>query len=170
MILYYLRQTLSILLLPGVVIVLVPWLILRRTGSFRPGGLLTAPWNILLMVVGGLFVLAGLTLMISTIALFMRVGRGTLAPRDPTHKLVIGGPYRHVRNPMISGVLAVLLGESLFFASLPLLEFFGFATLLNMIYIPLSEEPGLIKRFGEEYLTYCQHVRRWIPRIKPWMG
>jgi len=75
-----------------------------------------------------------------------------------------------VRNPMISGVLAVLLGESLFFASLPLLGFFGFATLLNMLYIPLSEEPGLIKRFGEEYLTYYQHVQRWIPRIKPWQG
>jgi protein-S-isoprenylcysteine O-methyltransferase Ste14 len=170
MILYYLRQLLSILLLPGVVTVLVPWLILRRTGSFQPGGLLTAPWNILLMVVGGLFFLFGLALMVSTIILFVRVGKGTLAPWDPTRKLVIRGPYRHVRNPMISGVLAVLLGESLFFASLPLLGFFGFAGLLNMIYIPLSEEPDLIKRFGEDYLTYCQHVRRWIPRIKPWKG
>jgi protein-S-isoprenylcysteine O-methyltransferase Ste14 len=170
MLLYTLRHLLSVLLLPGMVTVLVPWLILRQTGGFQPGDGLNAPWNWMLMVVGGLFLLAGLTLMVSTIALFVRVGKGTLAPWDPTRKLVIRGPYRHVRNPMISGVLAVLLGESLFFASLPLLGFFGFATLLNMIYIPLSEEPGLIKRFGEEYLTYCQHVRRWIPRIKPWKG
>jgi protein-S-isoprenylcysteine O-methyltransferase Ste14 len=167
---YILRQFLSILLLPGVVTLLVPWLILRRTGGFQPGRVLNLPWNILLMTVGGLLLLVGLTLMVSTITLFVRVGKGTLAPWDPTCRLVIHGPYRHVRNPMISGVLAVLLGEAAGFASLPLLLFFGFAALLNMLYIPLSEEPGLIKRFGEEYLTYCQHVRRWIPRIKPWKG
>lgn len=170
MLLYTLRHILSILLLPGLVTVLVPWLILRRTGGFQPGGTLPAPWNFLLLVVGIFLLLAGLTLTISTITLFVRVGKGTLAPWDPTRKLVIRGPYRHMRNPMISGVLAVLLGESLFFASLSLLGFFGFATLLNMIYIPLSEEPGLIKRYGQEYLTYCQHVRRWIPRIKAWQG
>lgn len=170
MLLYTIRQILSIVLLPGVVTGLVPWLILRRWGGFQPGGMLPAPWNGLMVGVGTLLLLAGLSLIVSTIALFARVGRGTLAPWDAPRRLVIRGPYRHVRNPMISGVLAVLLGLAAFFASLPLLAWFGFAALLNMIYIPLSEEPGLERRFGEQYREYCRNVPRWIPRVTPWQG
>ena len=36
--------------------------------------------------------------------------------------------------------------------------------------MPLSEEPGLSKRFGEAYAIYKRHVPRWIPRLKPWDG
>ena len=60
-----------------------------------------------------------------TISLFARVGQGTLAPWDPTQRLVVLGPYRHVRNPMISGVLAILLGEAALLGSPPLLVWFG---------------------------------------------
>lgn len=45
MLLYTLRHLLSILLLPGVVTGLVPWLILRRRGEFQPGGLVPDPWQ-----------------------------------------------------------------------------------------------------------------------------
>ena len=78
------------------------------------------------------------------------------------------GVYRHVRNPMISGVMLVLLGEGVLAASLPLLGFFALAVIVNVVYIPLSEEPGLAKRFGDNYLTYKQNVPRWIPRLRPW--
>ena len=83
---------------------------------------------------------------------------------------MVRGIYRHVRNPMISGVLFVLLGESVLTASLPLFCWFLVAALINAAYIPLLEEPGLVKRFGEEYLTYKQNVPRWIPRRTPWGG
>jgi hypothetical protein len=42
----------------------------------------------------------GLVLMVATIRLFVVVGRGTLAPWNPTKRLVVQGVYRHVRNPM----------------------------------------------------------------------
>jgi protein-S-isoprenylcysteine O-methyltransferase Ste14 len=41
-------------------------------------------------------------------------------------------------------------------------------TLINVIYIPLIEEPMLADRFGEPYDRYRRHVRRFLPRCTPW--
>ena len=109
-------------------------------------------------------------LKIATIRQFATVGEGTLAPWEPPQRLVVRGVYRHVRNPMISGVLFVLLGESLLTASVPLFQWFLLFAIINAMYIPLLEEPMLANRLGEEYLTYKRHVPRWIPRLTPWEG
>lgn len=101
-------------------------------------------------------------------ALLATVGRGTLAPWDPTSRLVVRGPYRHVRNPMISGVLLVLLGEAAFLGSLPVLAWFAAVLAVNAVYFPLVEEPGLSRRFGEDYERYRANVPRWVPRLRPW--
>jgi protein-S-isoprenylcysteine O-methyltransferase Ste14 len=111
-----------------------------------------------------------LLLIVRTTALFVSVGRGTLAPWDPTTRLVVRGPYRYVRNPMISGVLFVLLGEAALFGSLALGIWFGLVLAVNAVYMPLVEEPSLQRRFGEEYERYRAHVPRWIPRVRPWNG
>ena len=121
-------------------------------------------------VFGGVLICLGLVLMVATIRLFVTVGKGTLAPWNPTQRLVVQGIYRHVRNPMISGVSFILLGEALLAASLPLLCWFMFALIVNAVYIPLIEEPGLVKRFGDQYLAYKRNVPRWIPRLTAWEG
>jgi protein-S-isoprenylcysteine O-methyltransferase Ste14 len=92
------------------------------------------------------------------------------APWDPTQKLVVHGVYRHVRNPMITGVCSLLLGEAILFGSLPLLAWFLAVVVANLIYMPLFEEPGLDRRFGDDYRLYKHHVPRWIPRLTPWQG
>src|SRR5206468_1133608 len=84
--------------------------------------------------------------------------------------LVVQGVYRHVRNPMISGVFFVLLGEAVLAVSLPLLGWFAVFVVVNAAYIPLAEEPGLVKRFGDDFLTYKQNVPRWIPTLTPWIA
>jgi len=69
---------------------------------------------------------------------------------------------------MIVGVVLLLFAESLFFQSWFLA---GWATLFligNAIYFPLVEEPGLAKRFGDDYMVYRQNVNRWIPKLTPW--
>jgi protein-S-isoprenylcysteine O-methyltransferase Ste14 len=71
---------------------------------------------------------------------------------------------------MIAGVFFVLLGETSFFGSMWLLGWCAIFFLINMIYIPLFEEPGLAKRFGDDYLLYKRNVPRWIPRLTPWEG
>ena len=157
------KQIRAILLLPGVIAVVIPATILYCTRAGWP----PSPWNI---VIGCVFICAGLALMILTNRLFTTVGHGTLAPWSPPQKLVVRGVYRHVRNPMITGALCILLGKAIFFGSWWLLAWFGFCLILNLIYIPLSEEPGLVRRFGDDYLHYKQNVPRWIPRLTPWEG
>lgn len=154
------RQLRAIALLPVMVTVVVPAFLLSQSGSEL------GPWP--LAAVGVVLVALGLALVIWTATLFARIGKGTLAPWDPTARLVVAGPYRHVRNPMISGVLAVLLGEAALFGSLPLLVWFGAVFALNAIYFPLVEEPGLRERFGDDYERYRANVPRWLPRLRPW--
>jgi protein-S-isoprenylcysteine O-methyltransferase Ste14 len=113
---------------------------------------------------------AGLAMLGWTLSLFVRIGRGTLAPWDPTRKLVIVGPYAHVRNPMISGVWGGLVGEALVLGSGRLALWAALFLLINHVYFVLSEEPGLLRRFGEEYAQYCRAVPRWIPRWRPYPG
>jgi len=121
-----------------------------------------------LLIAGLLATVAGLALFIVTVRLFILIGRGTIMPWDPTRKLVIAGPYRYVRNPMILGVLLVQAGEALAFASygLALLALLFFV--VNTVYFVFSEEPGLEKRFGAEYVEYKRNVPRWLPRLTPW--
>ena len=99
-----------------------------------------------------------------TVALFFGVGRGTLAPWDPPQRLVVRGPYRHVRNPMISGVLAVLLGEAALFGSWAVLAWWGVVFAVNAAWFVVFEEPDLRDRFGADYDAYAARTPRWIPR------
>jgi len=159
----------AILLLPGLLAVVIPGTILLLTGLDTLGLWHSYPAaRVGLPILGGALICLGLVLMVATIRLFMTVGKGTLAPWNPPQRLVVRGVYRYVRNPMISGACCLLLGEAVLAASLPLLCLFGLAVIVNLVYIPLSEEPGLMKRFGGEYLTYKQNVPRWIPRLGPW--
>ena len=158
----------SIILLPTTVTVVVPGIILYRTGTVNIGWSLTRPLNLAPSLSGFALIVLGLTLIARTIALFATVGRGTLAPWAPPERLVVRGIYRHVRNPMICGVLCVLCGEALLIGSIPLLKWFGVFLLSNLIYIPLLEEPVLAERFRQPYRVYRQNVPRWIPRLKPW--
>lgn len=107
--------------------------------------------------------------MIKTIALFATVGRGSLAPWDAPRRLVVDGVYRHVRNPMISGVAFVLAGETALLGSSSLLTWFLVFLVINGLYIPLVEERGLARRFGSDYLEYKANVPRWVPRHTPWI-
>jgi protein-S-isoprenylcysteine O-methyltransferase Ste14 len=154
--------------LPGLAIVGVPAAILIATGAIEIGWGLRGVLAWLALLLGAALIGAGIVLMYRTIALFARAGQGTLAPWDPTARLVIEGPYRYLRNPMISGVLAVLLGEAVALGSAPLAAWFAVFFAANAAWFPLVEEPGLRRRFGREYERYARAVPRWIPRRSPW--
>jgi protein-S-isoprenylcysteine O-methyltransferase Ste14 len=161
----------AVLLLPFLVTVVIPGTIVYLNGVATFGLWQRYPaTRVGLPILGCVFICLGLILMVATNRLFVMVGKGTLAPWNPPQRLVVQGIYRHVRNPMISGVFCVLLGEAILAASVPLFIWFVVFVITNAIYIPLVEEPGLVKRFGEDYLTYKQNVPRWIPRLKAWPG
>ena len=163
-----LRQLVSVLILPVNVLLVIPGLLFLRCRGKQSARL--APTTALPVTrsLGGLLILAGLPMLFWTIREFGRIGQGTLAPWDPTQKLVIRGPYRHVRNPMISAVMAILFGQALLLNSFCHLAWAIFFSLGNMLYIPRSEELGLERRFGNDYWRYKRHVPRWLPRLRPW--
>jgi protein-S-isoprenylcysteine O-methyltransferase Ste14 len=162
----WLRHALAIAVLPFTVAVLVPRWIARSRGTPLALGE-TAP-QLALQAAGGLLLAAGLLLFAASLRRFAREGHGTLAPWDPPRALVVGGPYRFVRNPMISGVILVLIGESLVLLSAAHGAWAAVFLALNALYLPLFEEPQLARRFGDAYREYCAHVPRVIPRLTPW--
>jgi protein-S-isoprenylcysteine O-methyltransferase Ste14 len=159
-----LRHSRAILLLPFTVTVVVPGTIHFLTGpdtfDLWQSYLTT---RVGLPILGCAFICVGLVLLVATIRLFLMVGKGTLAPWNRTQRLVIQGVYRHVRNPMIAGVFFVLLGEAALAASLPILIWFVVFVLLNVVHIPVAEEPGLGKRFGDDYLAYQRNCQDGFP-------
>lgn len=160
------RHLLAVAVLPFSVAVLIP-LWLARTNDISPV-IGTDATEVVLQIAGVLVLAVGLILFSASLRNFATVGEGTLAPWDPPRRLVVRGPYRYVRNPMISGVVLVLFGEALVLLSRP---HFGWALIflaVNFVYIPLLEEPGLRHRFGDSYVEYCRHVPRLIPRLRPW--
>jgi protein-S-isoprenylcysteine O-methyltransferase Ste14 len=163
----WLRHLIAIAVLPFTVTVLIPrWIAQRNQIAWHLGNGL---WQIGAQLLGvGALALGGL-LFITSLRRFASEGKGTLAPWDPPRALVVAGPYRYVRNPMISGVLFVLFGEALLLLSGPHAMWALTFLVLNMLFIPLFEEPQLESRFGDSYREYKRHVPRVIPRLTPWV-
>jgi protein-S-isoprenylcysteine O-methyltransferase Ste14 len=139
-----------LLIAPGVVAGLIPWLLT---------GWEAETWWAPLRVVGGLMIGAGLVVLLQAFARFALEGTGTPAPVAPTERLVVGGAYRYVRNPMY---LALVLGQAGLFAYAAA---FGFAV---AAFVHGYEEPVLAQRFGPEYEAYRRAVPAWWPRLTPW--
>ena len=157
------RHLRAIALLPGMVAVGLPALILLLGDGADPGWGLPPVASGAVIALGGALVAAGAALWLWTVRLFARVGEGTLAPWDPTRRMVAVGPYERVRNPMISGVFAVLVGEALLFGSEGIAVLAAAFLVVNHLYFVAVEEPGLERRFGAAYRDYRAQVPRWIP-------
>lgn len=162
------HHILAILLMPFMVIVVLPdWLLhtFEANDTHWSTGFFPA-W--LFRSAGIAFALFGFFLFVWCVSLFARVGKETLAPWDETQNLVSTGPYHYVRNPMISGVTFMLMGQALFWGSWILGFFVCLFIFINHVYFVLVEEPGLERRFKERYRVYKENVPRWIPRLRPW--
>ncbi len=152
-----LRNLVFVVLQPGIVAGLIPFLIAKN--SFKHA--LSGPF-LFHHFLGSIVFLAGAFVMFHCIARFIIDGLGTLSPADPTKRLVISGLYKFSRNPMYIGVMLMLIGEVVFALSGYLLLYsIGIFTLFNL-FVAYREEPRLRKDFGEDYEIYCRKVGRWI--------
>jgi protein-S-isoprenylcysteine O-methyltransferase Ste14 len=158
------RHLRAIALLPGMAAVVVPALILLAFDGDVGWGLGGAA-AALPVLLGILLITAGIVVWLWTVRLLARVGKGTLAPWDPTTRLVAAGPYGRMRNPMITSILAVLAGEAALFGSIPLLIWCAAFFVLNHVFFLLYEEPVMERRFGDEYRAYVNDVPRWLSRV-----
>jgi protein-S-isoprenylcysteine O-methyltransferase Ste14 len=151
-----------------VVTLVVPTLLVLWTGDVRVGWGLDGVLAGLPVVLGVGLIACGVGLVVWTVGLFVREGEGTLAPWDPTAKLVVRGPYRHVRHPMIGGVATILLGEAVLLGSTAVAGWLVAVVTVNAVYLPLVEERGLVRRFGSDYEVYRANVPRFVPRLSAW--
>jgi protein-S-isoprenylcysteine O-methyltransferase Ste14 len=150
------------LIAPGVVAGYIPWtLTLWRVGT---------PYPIPLRLLGGVLIAAGVPVLVQAFVRFVREGAGTPAPVAPTERLVIGGLYRYVRNPMYLAVLSIIVGQGLLLGQPNVFAYAGAVAFAFVSFVLLYEEPALRRKFGEEYDRYRRAVPGWWPRLRPWTG
>jgi len=145
----------------GLLLVYVPNRLLAESGIVRPP-VIGAP-----QIAGMITTAIGAALAFWCILKFVFIGKGTAAPFDPPRRLVIGGPYRFVRNPMYIGAIVAMIGVALSYGSLLILIYAGFIFLATHLFVIAYEEPVLRRTFGQEYEAYCRQVRRWMPGFRP---
>jgi protein-S-isoprenylcysteine O-methyltransferase Ste14 len=146
---------------PGMVAGLLPWLL---TDRYR------LPWSTLpgLVPVGWALIVVAAAVLLHAFARFALEGLGTPAPVAPTERLVVGGIYRHVRNPMYVAVLSIILGQALLFSSWALVAYATIAAIAMVSFVKFHEEPTLARRYGADYEAYRHAVPGWLPRLTPW--
>ena len=147
-------------LAPGCVVGLGPWWLTRWQLQPPAAGRLQ-------QAVGAVLLLAGLAVLVHSFVRFVVEGRGTPAPIAPPARLVVGGLYRHVRNPMYVGVLAAILGQALLLGQPVLLVYAAVVWAAVAGFVYGYEEPTLRARYGAEYDAYRAAVPGWIPFTRP---
>ncbi|HEY1201037.1 MAG TPA: isoprenylcysteine carboxylmethyltransferase family protein [Niastella sp.] len=155
-----LKHLRDIIIMPFTVTFVVPYLLYDSRDELLPH-------NPNLKIIGWLIAVAGSALFVYTVFLFKTLGQGTLAPWEPTKKLIVEGPYRYCRNPMITGVFSMILGEGLMLYSANILAWAVAFFIINTLYFIFVEERSMMQRFGSDYLKYKKHVPRWGVRLTP---
>jgi protein-S-isoprenylcysteine O-methyltransferase Ste14 len=150
---------LFLVLAPGTAAVLVPWLLTDWESE--------DPW-LGLQVLGVVLIAAGAAFVLHAFWRFVSEGIGTPAPVAAPQRLVVGGVYRHVRNPMYVAVLATIVGEVLLLGQPVLLAYAAALWVVFASFVRLYEEPTLTERFGADYEDYRRNVPAWLPRPRPW--
>jgi protein-S-isoprenylcysteine O-methyltransferase Ste14 len=148
-------------LAPGVVAGLLPWLLTGWEMEAAP---------VLIQVAGGALIALGIAFLLHAFARFVVEGLGTPAPVAPTEHLVVGGVYRHVRNPMYLAVGATIVGQALLLGQFGLLAYAAAFGAVVFSFVRLYEEPTLSAQFGAGYDAYRRAVPGWLPRVHPWKG
>ena len=154
-------STVFFVLGPGIVAGLIPWALTGwRVRHARWHGKPLRGLGVILLA-GGLLVLA------QAFARFVGEGRGTPAPIAPPDRLVVGGAYRYVRNPIYLALVALIVGQALLLGQPGLLLYAAIVWLGSAVFVRWYEEPQLRRRFGASYDAYRQAVPAWWPH-RPW--
>jgi protein-S-isoprenylcysteine O-methyltransferase Ste14 len=151
-------SALFLALAPGIVAGVVPWLLTGWDAD--------ADWGAAVRVAGALLVVAGGIVLVQAFARFVREGAGTPAPVAPTERLVVGGLYRYVRNPMYLAVAATIVGQALLLGSVVLLAYAAVFLAVVVAFVRGYEEPTLTRRYGDAYEAYRAAVPGWWPRLR----
>ena len=118
-----------------------------------------------LKIIGVALVALGVFIFLFNTFAFKRYGSGTPVPIEPPKELVAEGLYKYVRNSMYLGYFGIVFGEFFILGHLTLLFYAMLFVILTHLYVVFNEEPGLKKRFGNNYERYIKSVPRWLPKL-----
>lgn len=112
--------------------------------------------------VGGVIVVAALTLLgLWSVIIFRKSGQSEL-PWKPTPTIVDTGPFRITRNPMYLQMILVCIGFGIILSSAWIFLLIPICAWLLYLFAIKPEEKYLQGKFGAEYLQYKERVRRWL--------
>jgi protein-S-isoprenylcysteine O-methyltransferase Ste14 len=119
-------------------------------------------------IAGALLIALGAASLLHAFYRFVVEGLGTPAPVAPPERLVVGGVYRHVRNPMYLAVAATIVGQALLLGQFGLLVYAAAFGAVVFFFVRFYEEPALHRQFGDQYDAYRRAVPGWWPRLTAW--
>jgi protein-S-isoprenylcysteine O-methyltransferase Ste14 len=163
--------------IPGYIIGGSVFLILIPSGLFRLSrsfdhlvGLRLIPSPSLRIAVAVVLLLLGLTFAFWSLVIQNTIGKGgplegagiEVSPK--TRNLVVTGPYRYSRNPMLFGTCVFYFAVAVYLDSIIALAVAALFMAFMLFFVKLTEEPRLLREFGKEYAEY----RRKVPMFVPW--
>lgn len=142
--------------------ILIGWILVSRGSRLGP------PFNIriipqadAILVAAAILCLCGLGCCLWARAVLGRNWSGTVTLKE-NHELIVRGPYRLVRHPIYTGLLAMLLATALEQGHIA--GIIGLVLAFISFWIKLSdEEEVMTKQFPDQYAAYAGRVRRIIP-------
>ena len=128
--------------------------------------------HIVRMIVTPFFFITGVVFMAWSNVFLFKIGKGgpadglgvAISPR--TKKLVISGPYRFTRNPMVFGAFSLYIAVAVSLNSILCLACLLILFFLASFYLKASEEKRMLRDFGEDYLKYKKEVSFLIPWVQ----
>lgn len=121
-------------------------------------------WHPVLAVAGLVIALAGVAV---TLAAQWQMGNSWRVGVDPTERttLVTTGLFAHLRNPICTGMIAVVAGLAAMAPSLIMLLALLFLVAAVQIQVRVVEEPYLVTIHGSAYRGYAAHAGRFLPAV-----
>ena len=145
---------------------LFPIIFLLTALTLRPSIMFGSPLGDRLLAASGMLIVSlGEAVRLLTIG-FEYIHRGGKEGRVYAGRLVQGGAFGLVRNPMYIGNVLIAVGMTIYLRS-PL-AYIILVPLFVFLYQALiaAEEAYLCDRFGSDYEEYCAKVNRFLPRLE----
>ena len=91
----------------------------------------------------------------------VEIGNIEISPK--TKNLVVSGPYKNTRNPMLFGTFLLYLAFALFINSITSVVLVSAIFVFMLTVVVKMEEKRLLKDFGNQYEEYRNKVSMFIP-------
>jgi len=105
-------------------------------------------------------------LLVSALVQFAIEGNGTAFPYDPPKRLVTGGVYQYLSNPMQVGICLMMCWWGVFIQSIWISISSFVAVILFIVFKDVCNGSCAIGKGNKEWEAYQQAVPKWIPRLK----